>query len=139
MIMPNNFMQEIDNLIQKYGEILVLRHEEDNNYQDIIVKGWSHNLSPLIGTKKFQQLFTLGLESNSIKNFFILKKYIPEGFKVYKEDLVLTLDKEEYQKGNIKIIGKHIITYKTEGIVFGSYQYLQLHCDEYRFSEESRL
>jgi len=118
--MPNSFIQEIDSLIQKYGEILVLRHEEDNDYQDVIVKGWSDNLSPLIGTKKFQQLFTLGLESNSIKNFFILKKYIPEGFEIYKDDLVLTLDKEEYQKGNIKIIGKHIITYKTEGIVFGS-------------------
>ncbi len=127
-------VNNIEAVIKQYGNLIVIRHV-DNDYTDIIIPCWTHDMSQLIGTKKFKYLFPIGIETNQIKVFFVLNKHVPEGFNIKVDDLILVLDKNQYTKNKFVVIEKYIISYIGNGIIEGGFKYYQLYCDSYRFKD----
>lgn len=128
----NSFVLQIEDLIDRHGTLSIIRHKE-NGYKDIIVPTLENSQTSLITTSQFKKLFDLGPETENKSTFLLFRKYIPSGFKIKENDLLMVIDKHCFQANKIQVLQKYEITATSTGIIQGNFEYLRLHCNKYRF------
>lgn len=128
----NNFVLQFENIIEQHGTLSIIRHKE-NGYKDIIVPTLENSQTSLITTSQFKKLFDLGPETENKSTFLLFRKYIPQGFKIKENDLLMIIDKKQFTQNKIQVLQKYEITTISTGIIYGNLEYLRLHCNKYRF------
>lgn len=128
----NSFVLQFENIIGQHGTLSIIRHKE-NGYKDIIVPTLENSQTSLITTSQFKKLLDLGPETENKSTFLLFRKYIPHGFTINENDLLMIIDKKQFTQNKIQVLQKYEITTISTGVIQGNLEYLRLHCNKYRF------